>query len=340
MVRMRVWLAVFATCLIGNVAEAQDRRYTLTERELEYLMEIWPGDYDNREQLQFFANVGQTGYESTGVLRIHSQISRVDLPAFGEYVLYVEEYRDNDPANIYRQRLYELSADEDEKAIRAKLHFFKDGEKYLGAHDDPSKLASLTRDDTSVLDGCDVFLRREVDAIAGSMKTKTCIFGEGGERRYSDYQVRVTEGGYWFRDRILYYDTDEPLPEFGPFTWHQLERARWFQCMIDFPYEDGGRPINTVEYVRIHDQGGTHKFTYRDGRDMVFTFRNNWSYGMQRETLVVVVQEGDESGPTLVYSWGQPGSDRIGVNPGWIRLQCDLDTEKMRTFQDWLRPDS
>ena len=37
---------------------------------------------------------------------------------------------------------------------------------------------------------------------------------------------------------------------------------------------------------------------------MVFTFRNNWSYGMQRETLVIVVQEGNESGPTLVYAWG------------------------------------
>ena len=70
------------------------------------------------------------------------------------------------------------------------------------------------------------------------------------------------------------------------------------------------------------------------------TLRNNWSYGMQRETLVVVVQEGDESGPTLVYGWTEPGADRIGVNPGWIRLQCDLDTPKMRKFQQWLRPDS
>ncbi|MEM6573316.1 MAG: hypothetical protein AAF736_03520, partial [Pseudomonadota bacterium] len=32
---------------------------TLLERELEYLMEIWPGDYDNREQVQFDFNVGR-----------------------------------------------------------------------------------------------------------------------------------------------------------------------------------------------------------------------------------------------------------------------------------------
>ncbi len=336
-----ILLSVLTTALaFTGPVDAQERRYTLMERELEYLMEIFPGDFDNREQLQLLSNVGQTEYKATGVVRVHGQISRVDLPAFGEYVLYVEEYRDNDPSNTFRQRLYELSADEEEKAIRIKLHFFRDGKKYLGAHDNPSLLDGLTRDDTTVLDGCDVFLRRDVDALAGSMKHKICVFGEGDERRYSDYQLRVSEDSYWFRDRIQYYDTDETLDEFGPFTWHQLERARWFRCMIDFPYEDGGRSINTVDYVRIHDQGGTYPFEYRDGRDMVFTFRNNWSYGMQRETLVIVIQEGDETGPTLVYAWGQPGADRIGVNPGWIRLQCDLDTEKMAKFQDWLRPDS
>jgi len=319
---------------------AQERSYTLVEREIEYLMEIWPGDYDNREQIQFDAISGKASFEEGAHLRVHSQIRRVDLPAFGEYVLYVEEYRDNDPGNIFRQRLYEIIADEDEKAIRIRLHFFKNTEKWLGAHSDASRLDGLTRDDTITLDGCDVLMRRDVDALVGSMQSQACVFGEESGQRYSDYQVRVSENGYWFRDRTISVATGEVLEGMEDFSWHQLEQVRWFQCMIDFPYEDGGRPINTVEYVRIHDQGGTHSFTYRDGRDMVFTFRNTWSYGMQRETLVIVVQEGDESGPTLVYGWGQPGSDRIGINPGWIRLQCDLDSDQTRKFQNWLRPDS
>ncbi len=326
--------------LAASPGAAQERSYTLLEREIEYLMELWPGDYDNREQIQFDFNAGKRTFETGAHLRIHSQIRRVDLPAFGEYVLYVEEYRDNDPSNIFRQRLYEVMADEDENAIRIKLHFFKDGEDYLGAHNDTSILKGLTRDDTITLDGCDVLMTRDVDALVGSMEPQACVFGEEGDERYADYQVRVTEGGYWFRDRSVSVASGEVIEGMAEFSWHQLEQVRWFRCMIDFPYEDGGRPINTVDYVRIHDQGGTHTFTYRDGREMVFTFRNNWSYGMQRETLVIVVQEGDESGPTLVYGWGEPGSDRIGINPGWIRLQCDLDTEKMRKFQDWLRPDS
>jgi hypothetical protein len=302
-----LWIAVAAGLELSIMsAAAQEQRYTLLEREIEYLMEIWPGDYDNREQLQFDFDVGKRTLEDGAHLRVHSQIRRVDLPAIGKYVLYVEEYRDNDPATIFRQRLYEISPDAEEKAIRVRLHFFKDGKKWLGAHDDPQKLSGLTRGDTITLDGCDLLLKRDVNSIAGGMKDKACALGEDDEKRYSDYQVRVSEDAYWFRDRTVSAATGEIVEGMADSSWHQLERARWFTCMVDFPKKDGGPPVDTIDYVRIHDQGGTYPFTYRDGRDMVFTFRNNWSYGMQRETLVIVVQEGDETGPTLVYGWGQP----------------------------------
>lgn len=340
MTALRILLATGLVACACLAASAQERKYTLLEREIEYLMEIWPGDYDNREQLQFDFNVGKRSLDEGAHLRVHSQIRRVDLPAFGEYVLYVEEYRDNDPGSIFRQRLYEFIADEAENAIRVRLHFFRDGNTWLGAQDNPESLSRLTREDTLTLAGCDLFLARDVDAITGGMKAESCVHGGGEVEGYYDYQVRVTEGNYWFRDRTVSLATGEVVEGMANGSWHQLERARWFQCMVDFPRDEGGRPTNTVDYVRIHDQGGTHPFTYRDGRDMVLTLRNTWSYGMQRETLVVVVQETDEAGPTLVYAWGEPGSDRLGVNPGWIRLQCDLDTAKMRRFQHWLRPDS
>ncbi len=172
------------------------------------------------------------------------------------------------------------------------------------------------------------------------MKDKACVFGEGDNRRYADYQVRISEQQYWFRDRSLDADTGEPVVQVADFSWHQLERARWFACMIDFPRDSGGPPVVTHHYIRIHDQGGAFPFTHPDGRDMVLTMRNNWSYGMQRETFVIVVQEGDESGPTLVYAWGSPGSDRIGVNPGYLRVQCDMDTPRQVSLQHGLRPDS
>jgi len=135
--------AVLGSVLLSQSVDAQERRYTLVERELEYLMEVWPGNYDNREQVQHDSDAGMPDYDSGAHLRVHGQISRVDLPAFGEHVLYVEEYKDDDPSSIFRQRLYELSADDDEKAVRIKLHFFKDGAKHLQLH-----ASGRTADDT------------------------------------------------------------------------------------------------------------------------------------------------------------------------------------------------
>ncbi|MEE8305837.1 MAG: chromophore lyase CpcT/CpeT [Gammaproteobacteria bacterium] len=341
---MKLHHRLLTCCLVLTLTQAtvvaQERSFTLLERELEYLVAIWPGDYDNREQLGFDASVGKKDMDSGGHLRVHSQIRRVEVPALGDYVLYVEEYKDNDPASIFRQRLYVLSADEEEKAVRLKLMFFKDGKSFLGAHNDTARLAGLANDSVSSLEGCDVFIRRDGNWLAGSMKPKTCIFGEEDKRRYSDYQLRVAPGQYWFRDRTLNLATDQPMEQVADFSWHQLEQARWFSCMIDFPRKSGGPPVVTHHYVEMHDQGGTFPFTHPDGRDMVLTMRNNWSYGMQRETFVIVVQQGNESGPTLVYAWGNPGADRIGVNPGYLRVQCDLNTPQQVQLQHRLRPDS
>ncbi len=335
-----LFTSALSVALLAPPAGSQERSFTLLERELETLVAMWPGDYDNREQLGFDAAVGRRDLETGGHPRVHSQIRRVELPQLGQYVLYVEEYRDNNPAAIFRQRLYVLSADAAEQAIRVRLLFFRDGKPYLGAHRDPALLADIGSTDVSSLDGCDVLIRREGDWYQGAMQPRACMFGEDNERRYADYQVRVFAHGYWFRDRQLSAATDQPVEQVADFTWHQLERARWFACMVDGPRPGGGPPVVTAHYIKLHDQGGTFGFTHPDGRHMVLTMRNNWSYGMQRETFVIVVQEGDESGPTLVYAWGSPGSDRIGVNPGYLRVQCDLDTPRNVMMQEWLRPDS
>jgi hypothetical protein len=189
-----------------------------------------------------------------------------------------------------------------------------------------------------VLPGCDVLLRRDVDAFQGAMKTKTCVFGEDGRKRYSDYQLRIEAEEVWFRDRILDAATDQPVEQVADFSWHQMQRARQFACMVDFPKVPGKPAMYTGHYIVTHDQGGTFAFTHPDKRPMVFTMRNTWSYGMQRKTLVTAIQDKNEQGPTLVYAWSEPGADRIGMNPGWVRIQCDLNSARNRELQRNLRP--
>lgn len=39
------------------VAKEKERKFTQLERELEYLIQIWPGDFDNQEQVKFESGV-------------------------------------------------------------------------------------------------------------------------------------------------------------------------------------------------------------------------------------------------------------------------------------------
>jgi CpeT/CpcT family (DUF1001) len=320
------------------VEKSEDLRFL--DLDLNYVMQLMQGDFDNREQLQFDSDVGKRDMATGGHLRVHTAIRKVDLPKFGKNVLYVEEYKNNDPTSIFRQRIYVLNADKEEKAIRITMHFFKDRKKWLGAHENAAIIKDLTPNDTNALAGCDVFIRRDLNAFQGGMKTKTCVFGEEGKKRYSDYQLRLETNKYAFRDRIMDFNTDQPLEQVADFSWHQLERARMFACMIDFPKVPGKGAMYTDKYIVMHDQGGTYFFDHPDGRKMVMTLRNNWSYGMYRETLVTVIQEGDEKGPTLAYAWAEPDATWIGINPSWMRVQCDLDSAKTRKEQQDLRSDS
>lgn len=320
--------------------EPSERKYTLAERELEYLMVIWPGEYDNVEQLTFDQSVGKSNVEEGGHLRIHSFIDRVDLPAFGEYVLYVEETKNDDPKDIYRQCIYELIADDEKQGIQVKVHHFKNPKSHLSLGQGLPFSKDLKPGSDILELGCELMLRREGMAYVGKTIAKDCLEDQDNKGITIDYQVRISEEEYWFREQRYRASGKELLSEDQQLAWYNLEKARCFVCMIDFPRKEGGRPVETKHYIKIHDQGGKFEFDYKDGRHMVLGMRNTWSFGMQRETFVIFIQEGSQEGPTLIYSWGAPGADRIGFNPGWIRVQCDLDTPKNVELQQRLRPDS
>ena len=295
--------AVSAAVLLTFLAApsfAQEREFTLLERELDYLMQIWPGDYDNVEQTSFESAAGEPTVEHR---RVHVAFERIDAPELGEQTLAVTEYWNNDPAITTRREVYAIAADEDVNALRIAVYSQDDG-RYARR------------------DNCDMLLRRDGDAFLGATSGDCSAGGT-----YGSYALRIGPEDFWFR-------------ESGESPWYQLEKARWFSCMIDFPREPGGRPVVTHHYIKIHDQGGAFPFVHPDGRPMVLLMRNTWSYGMQRETFFIGVMDETESGPTLVYAWGSPGADRIGVNPGYLRVQCDLDTERHVELQHRLRPDS
>jgi len=319
-------------CSVTSVT-AQETGFTPMERELQYILKTWPGDYDNQEQASFDARSRQEAQADQP--RYHALVHPLELPILGEHILYIENRENDDPEKLSYQRLYGLSADESENAVRVKLYKLKSGERFQAVGRDLTKLSNIKASHAVYLEGCDMLIRRDGETHKGETVTSQCKESDSYLKRH----VTLSKTGYSFKEKR----SDENgvlVSAIADYRARNMKRARWFACMIDVPKDIPGRSNHTQHYIKIHDQGGSFAFTHPDGRDMTLLMRNTWSYGMQRETFFIGVLEGDLSGKTLVYSWGMPGQDRTGVNPGYVRIQCDLDTPENVKLQKGLRSES
>ena len=323
-----VWVASAQT----SFAEEADLNYL--NRELQYLMSIWPGDFDNQEQISLDQNAAAGHKQGQG--RFHAVVTPVKNSELGSNLLYLELSMDGVLDKIYAQRVLSLNPDTASKAIRITSYAIKSASEYQGAGHKPEKLMPLQKSDLIKITGCDILLRRDDDGFYGESDPESCTDHE--QQQKLKRSIRVTPNNFSFNDERTTQDTNEILS--STIMPRKMRRARWFACMIDVPKNTPDKSDHTQHYIKIHDQGGTYDFTHPDGRAMTLLMRNTWSYGMQRETFFIGVLDEDINGKTLVYAWGTPGSDRIGVNPGFVRIQCDLDKPGIHELQQGLRPDS
>ncbi len=304
-----------------------DRKFSYAERELDYLMHIWEGEFDNVEQLDVDKIQGKSQHR-----RIHVSMRPFQNSNFGESAIYYEEYRDDNPNIITRQCIYQLIPNNETKAISIKTFHFKEKEPLLSKQLSFDKVTKLAPNADNLIPGCDMLLVREGDGFVASTVLETC--GIQDTNRSVGYQFFISSDKFNFIDANSGNNFDDITA-----NKHLLEKARCFTCMIDFPNTDNGRPTITKHYIDIYDQGGKFDFKYTDGRQMFLGMRNTWSFGMHRETFVIYIIE-KSTQKTLIYSWGNPGADRIGFNPGWIRVQCDIKTPRNVKLQLELRPGS
>jgi hypothetical protein len=220
----RCYCAVLSLVLLSASASAAP-----TEDDVATLAEYLTGAFDSEAQNSKEAAAGLPEAERhTRVTMFHRP---VELPAFGAYVFYNQEYRTGDPTKIIRQRLVTLELDVAVDAIRMKQYFFHDPSGFTGAHLAPEKLSDLTSEDVWLLPGCDVFWQRSDNIFLGGMAEGTCVFAfpEGARQKTVIYNVLLDGNRFWRTDRSVFTDTDDvsggradDLP-----TIHQRISAPW-----------------------------------------------------------------------------------------------------------------
>lgn len=199
------------------------------EAEAARMARTLAGRWDNQEQHDFERRSGappEALHE-----RIHSIFAPVSLAGMSGHLLFVQQYLDDDPQKIYRQRLYQISADAEAGAVRLDILAFPDPAAVQDAHENPALLASLTADSLRRYPGCEVFWKQRAQGgWTGQVRPGACTFvsQRSGKRIVVEDDLLLTQNELWIHDRAhdesgaLVYGNRAGIP-------HKLRRVGSFE---------------------------------------------------------------------------------------------------------------
>jgi len=297
------------------------------EAQLKLLMQWWPGDYDNNEQIVRQSGGGLGAAADKPFYRLHTSFKRVNLPELGENVLFVEEWKNNDPKNIARIRLYSLSVDEKEGAILVKFHTPLDDKALIGASKELSKVEKLKKADVRTFsDPCSVHLRWVGGQFMGGMKEQSCTVNDGKE--WFQYQIVVGPKYYWARDRCFGFADGKVTWEMAPGTnyeWFEQTKARWFTCTVNHNADGDMTKTKFLTSIDLHDQGGEADIAWPDGRTLTFVIHDRaFTSPSEREFPLFRIHDKKNMTVPIAYAYAVDDADRFGLNLGWFYTLCRL----------------
>jgi hypothetical protein len=311
-------LVALMLAIAAAPAPADDLEY-----DLRTMMDWFAGEFDNHQQ-----HVEEVEAETPPDHPhewIHSIFQPVELPVFGDHVFYVEQYTDGDPTNIYRNRLYSFSVNDEVGAIQLTIYSFKDHEAVVGAHEDPSKLADLTVDDVRTLPGCEVFWKRQGDNFIGWMPDGACRVPSRrtGKTIIIDDDLVLTRNEIWIGDRAEDEDGNYVFGNKAGIP-HKLQRSHDFACWAVVKDGGDGEWGTAARGLTLHDQGGHTFITTEENppRRLKLELEQRVYSGERRvEVLkIAVYEEGNDT--SLAYSWAAPNSTNVGMNLRWFQSGC------------------
>lgn len=317
--RIVVPIALIA-CLVAVGAAAQPgAASTRLDDDLELLARWFEGDFDNNQQVVDERDAKAARPHE----RIHSVFARVDLPAFGRHVFYVQQYQDGDPTKLYRQRLYRLSTTPGAQAIQLDILSFPDEAAVVDAHEHPAKLAGLTPARMRSLPGCEVYWRRDGDAFIGSMTPGACRITSRttGQPIVISDDLRLTADEIWISDRAhdasgaIVWGREDGVP-------HKLERARWLDCWTVQRKDGTTDEFDMVRGLAVHDQGHTVRIRHA-GMPERYSFDLARLRSVQGQVPVLRLAIFETGNPqSIAYAWAERDAWRIGINLRYVQVGC------------------
>lgn len=287
--------ALAATGLATHVALAHGEYDLRAQREL--LMNWWPGQYDNHEQVVRQSGGGLSPIVDAPFYRVHSRYERVSGSPLGEHVVSMVDYRDDDRTKVLRQRSYAIGIDKAAGALRLT--------QYAPTGKSPTEHAALGAP-------CDLLLRFVGGQFEGAVDPKTCKAGG----KPVEYGLVVGPRYVWFRETAGH-------------DWFEQTRARAFTCMVQQNAEGDMRKTQFLKTIHLHDQGGEAEIAWPDGRTLVFTIHTRaFTSPPDREYPLFRIHEKGKDVP-IAYAYAVDDAGRFGLNLGWFYIRCYAEGEAL-----------
>ena len=318
---------LLVAALLSSMASAQaadDPFQDILVRDMAEMLEMFPGEYDNQEQVYFEKELGID--ENLRHRRTHHHFVPVKVDGIPGETFYAHQYQHNDPENIYRQRIYSFETDFEEMAIRLTIYTPSNPEALRSGHRDTSIFENLSVGDFYLKPGCEVFWKRSGDQFDGYLKEGACNYYSErfGKQIYLNETLMLSEGELWINDTAVDEDGNSVFgaANRGP---SKNRKARIFKCWASMPKKDGSWSFDPG--LMIHDQGGTAWATTGEdepARAMLKIRNVSWPTGRNRDSLVLYMyREGEDRAAS--YAWTEPSAKRIAINLRWVQASCTLE---------------
>ena len=100
-----------------------------------------------------------------------------------------------------------------------------------------------------------------------------------------------------------------------------LDEARLFSCGISWAPQ-GTKKRRALEGVDLHDRGGRVRFRTPDSREFLLELHGrDWPLSEGRESLVLILTD-PKSDETVGSSWTSLGAAQVGLDLGWLAIDC------------------
>jgi CpeT/CpcT family (DUF1001) len=287
------------------------------------LLESWSGAYDDVEQVVYDAR-GHSPLVSDDDRRIRTIVAPVSLPWLAGHILYLEQFRQDDPDDPRRQVLLWLAPEPGPIAgtVRVRQLTFREPRRWQHLYEHPLRMRALRRSDLASLPGCDLVLAHSGAEFIGGTAGRRCVDSVTRPRRYVVYRLLVGQGMFWYRKRVFRLSDDRLETETVGFNWFELHHARLYACRVRWSRSGRHADLEPLATVDLQDEGGRASVTTPDGHSFEMELHSDdWPFDANRDALILVVRRLG-AGATLVSSWTGLDAEQISASLGAIDVRC------------------